>query len=790
MSRLVGDAIFRAFVAADRPVRRRPPLCDEEEEEEEPRKPLMEAPPPLMTTDSEAECILLSEMARTSSTLDLSLIDARWVDTPRPGEVSSLCEATEKLGLAGASSSGASSSSSGASSSSSTTKKAFEARVLALTMEAVVSEIHSWLGGKPSQLRAPAGGKAWSFAVRRAHRDGRRLMSVCRRWRDYVGGNRAFFGRLLVPISQRLPRVAQLHGTATKWMTVDGGRIEKARKERSFRNPERSGGFLEVASLRSRSRSPDDLDQKGEGFGPRRRTTRRDGGEEEKDVVYFFDDDDDDPGRSDDERSSSSSSSSSSDVDDLDLSRSRRATSRLSVGSLVSFEDANNADDPSSLDSSRIPTEATVALWAALGLLPNLECLEMTRCKFAPNRSASPANVLSSAHLGLRSLCLYRCAGLTADVLADLVALCPNLETLELHHACPWKRQADAIRASGGLDDDEEEDDGDGSFASSSSSVHHHHQSGGDGNFSSAESRRRRRGGESFSSRRGQGQGHPQPRSRRQRRCSERRRHQQQQQQREVRRRRGAARDEARYATEDDSVAAWLAGIAMGSSRVRNLRLGDGVDDDALEWIAQLAGTALCGLNLMHTYALDNMAHSLETALSGPRLLALSIHVDGKHQSCDDAARAIAASASCLSLRVLALGDHVPVATQADFGRAGDNRGDTNNRLSPAAAAAVPGGGLVRRYDTLTDAGLAALARCRVLSRLMLDDAGAITVQGAAALVQTLATLEQLVLRRCFAGSQASFTDALALRDLAAHRGVAVCLEPRDDLLFKSSSES
>jgi len=314
MSRLVGDAIFRAFVAADRPVRRRPPLCDEEEEEEEPRKPLMEAPPPLMTTDSEAECILLSEMARTSSTLDLSLIDARWVDTPRPGEVSSLCEATEKLGLAGASSSGASSSSSGASSSSSTTKKAFEARVLALTMEAVVSEIHSWLGGKPSQLRAPAGGKAWSFAVRRAHRDGRRLMSVCRRWRDYVGGNRAFFGRLLVPISQRLPRVAQLHGTATKWMTVDGGRIEKARKERSFRNPERSGGFLEVASLRSRSRSPDDLDQKGEGFGPRRRTTRRDGGEEEKDVVYFFDDDDDDPGRSDDERSSSSSSSSSSDA--------------------------------------------------------------------------------------------------------------------------------------------------------------------------------------------------------------------------------------------------------------------------------------------------------------------------------------------------------------------------------------------------------------------------------------------------------------------------------------------
>ena len=56
---------------------------------------------------------------------------------------------------------------------------------------------------------------------------------------------------------------------------------------------------------------------------------------------------------------------------------------------------------------------------------------------------------------------------------------------------------------------------------------------------------------------------------------------------------------------------------------------------------------------------------SLATALNGPRLLALSIHVDGRHQSADVVAAVVANSASAQSLRVLYISDHVLPASAA-----------------------------------------------------------------------------------------------------------------------------
>ena len=572
------------------------------------------------------------ELCLTSSTTIVDL-SARWVETPTLESLNGV-EAARRL----------------------------------LFVEALVSEIHSWLGCLESEVRAPAGGKAWSLALRRAHRDGRRLMQVCRSWRQAAGSNKAFFGRLLVPICRGLPKIANIHGAATTWLTVDGGRIDQPPKRRPRGDDD---------SMRSRSRSPTRLEK------------------EKKQSLLLLE--------------------SSHRLPE----RQRSTTDDDRQRDLMSFE-----DDDSSLDyslrhhhkrhSCRIPTEATVALWAAVGRLPNVACLELTRCRFAPNRSASPANVMSGPHLNLRTLCLYRCAGLTADVLADLVGLCPNIETLELHHACPWRKQH--AQATGGLDDDEDDDDDDNTIASSSS------MSSVETTANNTNNNRRRTNERGSLLRRREEQDRP---------------------------------------DDDDSVAAWIAGVAMGSSRIRTIRLGDGVDDDALQWIGQLTGTALCSLNLMHTYALDHMVAGLRSALSGPRLLALSLHVDGKDQSCDDAVFAIAESASSLSLRVLALGDHVPVVTQAKLGRA-------TNSLAPP-----------RRHDSLTDRGLKAISRCRVLSRLMIDDAGAITVPGAATLLQTTRTLQEVVLRHCFANTHAVYLDALDLRDQAKRRHVNLFLEPR-----------
>ena len=147
----------------------------------------------------------------------------------------------------------------------------------------------------------------------------------------------------------------------------------------------------------------------------------------------------------------------------------------------------------------------------------------------------------------------------------------------------------------------------------------------------------------------------------------------------------------------------------------------------------------------MHTYACKELAASLGSALSVP-LLALSLHVDGRAQSCDDVAAAVAASRAGRSLCVLALADH----------------------------AQEPGAPL----DTLTDVGLASIGlNCPSLTRLLVDDAGAITVRGVAAFLDASApNLEQLALRRCFG---ATFRGADALRELAERRGVQLLWEPR-----------
>ena len=344
------------------------------------------------------------------------------------------------------------------------------------------------------------------------------------------------------------------------------------------------------------------------------------------------------------------------------------ATTWLTVDGAVKAEaaDANplSVDMAGGAVEDPLAPEDAAALWAALPLLPKLERLEVTRTHFGPG-TPTPCAALA-APLNLRTLCLYRVAGLTADVLSELVAACPLLETLEMHHACPWRKlHARALEQRGGGPEDP-----------------------------------------------------------------------------------GAVVARVLDADDgDDSLAAWVAGASMATSSVRTLRLGDGVDDSALRWVANFEGSALACLNVMHSYACDDLPASLRAALDGPRLLALSIHVDGRSQSADAVANVIAASASAASLRILYLADHV-------------------SRV----------GGAEAPTDTLTDAGLCALAAgCAKLSRLVVDDAGAITVQGAVALLEHL-ELSQLGLRRCFS---AKFGGAKLLYDLADHRGVDLLWEPK-----------
>ena len=84
---------------------------------------------------------------------------------------------------------------------------------------------------------------------------------------------------------------------------------------------------------------------------------------------------------------------------------------------------------------------------------------------------------------------------------------------------------------------------------------------------------------------------------------------------------------------------------------------------------------------------------------------------------------------------------------------------------------------MVAQHDLIAPcAGLCALAAgCAKLSRLVVDDAGAITVKGAVALLEHL-ELSQLGLRRCFS---AKFGGAKLLYDLADHRGVDLLWEPK-----------
>lgn len=355
-----------------------------------------------------------------------------------------------------------------------------------------------------------------------------------------------------------------------------------------------------------------------------------------------------------------------------------------------------------------LPPAAVAALWRALARMPALDCLEIARSTFDAATAPSPARTLgpSVSFYRLRSLCLYRCAGVTADLVSDICSLCPHLEILELHHACPWRRYREAAR--------------------------HHPSNQRAPTHNSLENLTSCTLSDSDDN---------------------------------------ADEDDA---SKDDSLAAWIAGAAMGAPNLKTLRLGNGVDDAALAWISQFGpGGGLCCLNVMHTYACDHLPDSLATALnSGARLLALSLHVDGRDQSADDVADAISRSSCARSLKVLALADHVPSASQASLASStGSPRPRTQSQLPP--------------INTLTDSGLCALAKCPNLARIMLDDAGLITVCGAVTLIDRLLKLEQLVLRRCFA---LDFKGGALFYEAAHARGVKVLWEPREDqLAFKSS---
>ena len=455
--------------------------------------------------------------------------------------------------------------------------------------ENLAGEVMSYLGAGAGARAAAGSGIAWAGEVRRAHREGRALMCVCKVWRSAAAGTPAFFGRLLVAVHgarERLPFVAGLHGRATTWATLDGARPAREEDAKS-------------------------------------------------------------PGEADDAR--------------------RHAA--------LSYDMAGGARQPV------LDAYGAACVWTALGGLPKLERLELTRTTFGA-RGPSPARCLPERLPRLRSLCLYRCAGLTADALAEVLAACPRLDTLELHHACPWRKirdgLADAEAAAAGRD---------APVARVLAAADY-------------------------------GIAAPVP----------------------------AVEDD----DEDDSLAAWIAGASMAAPGLRTLRVGDGLDSSALEWVATLDG--LTCLNVMHTYAVDDLPRALGRALHGPRLLALSVHVDGVHQNADAVAAAVATSLCAATLRVLAISDHVAPPSRA-------------RTHAPV--------------DTLTDVGLCAIARsCVALARLLVDDAGAITVKGAVALLEHAPALTQLGLRRCFA---ARFSGAKVLYDVAAHSGVSLHWEPRAD---------
>uniref|UniRef100_A0A7S3K1L1 Uncharacterized protein n=1 Tax=Aureoumbra lagunensis TaxID=44058 RepID=A0A7S3K1L1_9STRA len=599
-----------------------------EDEEEETMSAL--SPVPQITQSHE----FIPGNMESFSSLATVVPDARWVHSPRPTlETVPLCPSRIQK--------------------EEETKMSMAAQVLSL--EVFIKQISNWLAIADEMVEPGGASTIWARRMQETHRIGRCLMTINKLWKASISIDPIFFGRLLVPITLRLPHIAVLHGIKTSWLTIDGSRIDTNELNELasiFVSRENTFHKDEVTSRCSRSRSPPK--ERGSIY---LKNNFKYGGlddddEEDDDYSFFFDEND---------------YQQQSDGEKQFVPPSRTITDH-SENSLFNIN-----------QSIQIPTAATVSLWAALGYLPQLECLELTKCAFLPLRTASPSHVLSEPLLLLRSLCLYKCYGITADVLGDLVALCPNLDTLELHHARPWhkthRRLHEEFRFTQQMNDH-----------------------------------------------------------------------------------------------EDDSVAAWIAGVAMAAPNLRTLRLGDGVDDAALEWTAQF--TKLQCLNLMHTYALEHLPRSLALVLNtagGPfqrqHLVALSIHIDGRDQSCDNVAQIIANSLAALSLRVLSLADHVPKASQTEF----FDQPDTNNFFQTESI----------RADTLTDTGLLALGRgCRVLSRFMLDDARAITARGATRFLSTVNHLDQLILRRCFGPR---FDGAQQLYDLAAQKRVQIFWEPCDD---------
>ena len=157
----------------------------------------------------------------------------------------------------------------------------------------------------------------------------------------------------------------------------------------------------------------------------------------------------------------------------------------------------------------------------------------------------------------------------------------------------------------------------------------------------------------------------------------------------------------------DDSVAAWLLGAAQTAPRcLSTLRLGDGVDDAALKAVPHF--THLRCLNVMRTYAVSDLLRLLPRVLQAP-LVALSLHVDGPSQNADSVARVLAATPAAASLKVLALSDHAQT-----------------------------------ERSTFTDRGLEACAAFPQLGRLLIDDAGALTVRGVAQFLRGAPALRQL----------------------------------------------
>ena len=296
------------------------------------------------------------------------------------------------------------------------------------------------------------------------------------------------------------------------------------------------------------------------------------------------------------------------------------------------------------------PTIDAAALWRSLRSLPFLERLELTRVTFTPT-SHSPLSILDFTRV--KELCLYKVAGLGADVLSELIACCPCLEALETHHANPWM---DLYRRETALRD---------------------------------------------------------PRK--------------------------ALAGLSTWQDTDDSVAAWLLGAAQTAPRcLSTLRLGDGVDDAALKAVPHF--THLRCLNVMRTYAVSDLLRLLPRMLQAP-LVALSLHVDGPAQNADAVARVLASTPAAASLKVLALSDHAQT-----------------------------------ERSTFTDRGLEACASFPQLGRLLVDDAGALTVRGVAQFLREAPALRQLGLRNCFGEN---FRGAPELREAAAAAGVALLWEPR-----------